>query len=134
MSVHWSEELATGIERIDAQHRELYAQVSALHDAMRANQLDRVPGILEFLQGYALDHFALEEREMAAASYPGLPEHQRLHRSFVEDFLGHKASLSAGVTVSGVVDLSQWLTDWLRDHVRRVDGDMARHLRRPPAA
>jgi hemerythrin len=129
MPVRWTEDLATGIERIDDQHRELYDQVAALHEAMRANRLDRVPEVVEFLQRYALDHFALEEREMEAAAYPGLPEHRVIHQRFVEDFLRQKALLAARITPTAVIDLSRWLTDWLRDHVRRVDGDMARHLR-----
>lgn len=129
MPVQWTEDLATGIDRIDAQHRELYAQVAALHEAMRGGQLGRVPAIVAFLQRYALEHFATEEREMAAAAYPDLAEHRRLHQQFVDDFLRHKALLAAGIAPSAVVALSQWLTDWLRDHVRRVDGAMARFLR-----
>jgi hemerythrin len=127
--VQWTEDLATGVDRIDEQHRELYAQVAALHQAMRGGQLGRVPAIVEFLQRYALEHFATEEREMAAAAYPDLAEHRRLHQQFVGEFLRHKALLASGIAPSAVVALSQWLTDWLRDHVRRVDGAMARHLR-----
>ena len=129
MPIQWTEELATGVERIDAQHRDLYAQVAALHEAMRANQLDRIPVVLDGVQRYALEHFATEEREMAASGYPGLAAHKVLHRAFVDDFLRHRALLSASVTLSGVVGLSVWLTDWLRDHVRREDGQLAAFLR-----
>jgi hemerythrin len=127
--VQWTDDLATGIAKIDAQHRDLYGQVAALHESMRTGRLEQVGETLEFLQRYALEHFATEEGEMAAAGYPGLAEHRRLHQRFVEDFLRQKAALTAQTTASAVVELSQWLTDWLRDHVRRVDGDMARHLR-----
>lgn len=129
MPVQWTEDLATGIDQIDAQHRALYQQVAALHEAMRTSRLDQVPAVVEFLQRYALEHFATEEREMAAAAYPGLAEHRRLHQRFVDEFLRQRALLDAGITPSAVVDLSQWLTDWLRDHLRRVDAEMARHLR-----
>jgi hemerythrin len=129
LPVQWTDELATGIARIDEQHRELYRQVAALHAAMRTGHVEQVSGTLEFLQGYMLDHFATEEREMERTAYPGLKEHRRLHQRFVEDFLRQKAALLAAVTPSAVVELSHWLTDWLSDHVRRVDGDMARHLR-----
>jgi len=129
MVIQWTEELATGIERIDAQHRELYAQVAALHEAMRANRLDRVPAVLDGLQRYALEHFATEEREMAARAYPRLAQHRVLHRTFVDEFLRHRALLGAAVTLSGVVALSVWLTDWLREHVRKEDGQLAEFIR-----
>lgn len=129
MPIQWTEELATGIERIDAQHRDLYAQVAALHEAMRANRLDRVPAVLDGLQRYALEHFATEEREMMSRAYPRLAEHRVLHRAFVEDFLRQRALLSANVTLSGVVGLSVWLTDWLREHVRKEDGQLAEFIR-----
>jgi len=127
--VEWTDDLATGVERIDQQHQELYRQVARLHEAMRAGRLDEVPSIVEFLQRYALEHFAAEEREMVASGYLGLSQHRRLHQRFVEDFLRQKALLAAEVTPTAVVTLSQWLTGWLRDHVRSVDVDLARHLR-----
>jgi len=129
MAIQWTEELATGIERIDAQHRDLYAQVASLHEAMRTNQLDRVPEVLEGLQRYALEHFATEEREMATRGYPRLAQHRVLHRTFVDEFLRQRALLSANVTLSGVVSLSVWLTDWLREHVRKEDGQLAEFIR-----
>jgi hemerythrin len=127
--VEWTDDLATGIAKIDAQHRDLYRHVAALHGSMRTGRVEQVGETLEFLQRYVLEHFSTEEQEMAATGYPGLAEHRRLHQRFVEDFLRQKATLASHPTVSAVVELSQWLTGWLGDHVRRVDGDMARHLR-----
>ena len=129
MPVQWTEDLATGIERIDQQHQELYQQVAALHDAMRAGRMADVPATLEFLERYVVEHFTTEEREMAAARYPGLDLHRRRHLEFVEDLRRRQAALAAGPTVSAVVDLSHWLVGWLREHVRQIDGDMARYLR-----
>jgi hemerythrin-like metal-binding protein len=129
MAIQWTEELATGIERIDAQHRDLYAQVAALHEVMRTNQLDRIPAVLDGLRKYALEHFATEEREMAARGFPRLAQHRVLHQNFVDEFLRQRALMSANVTLSGVVALSVWLTDWLREHVRKEDGQLAEFIR-----
>jgi hemerythrin len=127
--VEWTADLATGVEKVDAQHQELYRQVARLHEAMRAGRLDDVPPIVEYLQRYALEHFATEEREMVASGYPGLSQHRRLHERFVDDFLRQKALLAVEIAPTAVVALSQWLGAWLRDHVRSVDVDLARHLR-----
>lgn len=131
MPVLWTDDLATGIEKIDEAHRELFQRVAGLHDAMRAGALAEVPGLVTFLQRYALDHFAAEEREMAATGYPAIAQHRRHHQQFVEEFVRHKALLEAEVTPSAVVALSSWITEWLHHHVRKVDGDMARWLRQP---
>jgi len=128
MAIQWTEELATGIAAIDDQHRELYAAVASLHAAMRGGMLGEVPAILEFLERYVTQHFALEEREMTKARYPGLAQHREAHEAFVAEFLRQKAALAA-VTPSNVLELSSWLGAWLRDHVRRIDGEMARFLR-----
>lgn len=130
MAIQWTDDLAVGIEEIDRQHQELYVMVAALHDAMRMNQLDRVLGVVSFLERYALEHFATEERHMAAQAYPRLPEHRALHESFVSDLQQHKAAIDAnGVRPSLVVALSDWVGSWLGHHLRKVDGEMGRFLR-----
>ena len=130
MPVQWTDDLATGIAKIDAQHRELYRAVSSLHEAMRQDRLDEVPVTLEFLGSYVVEHFATEEEEMAQASYPDLAGHHAIHREFVEEFLRYQQRFEVeGVTASLVVELSHWLVEWLRNHVRRTDGAMALYLR-----
>jgi len=130
MSVHWTEELATGVEEIDEQHRELYAAVASLHDSMKQGRLDRIGGVVEYLARYAADHFATEERHMAERRYPRLAEHRALHETFVGAFLVRKAAFqSNGFRPSLVVELSEWLATWLGDHVRKVDGEMGRFFR-----
>ncbi len=131
MAIEWTDDLATGIEIIDEQHRELYRQVAALHGMMRAADLTQVPQVLAYLERYALEHFAEEERQMAAAKYPSRDSHARHHAMFVDDLGRQKAKLADGLTAYKVVALSTWVGEWLRDHVRKVDGDMARYLRRP---
>lgn len=128
MPVRWTDDLATGIEAIDAQHRGLYDAVNVLHGIMRSHELAEVHTVLEAIDDYAARHFRLEEREMAAAGFPGLPAHASAHRAFAVELGRQRLTLLPAPTPSGVVELSAWLTDWLRDHVRKVDGEMARWL------
>jgi hemerythrin len=130
----WSDDLAIGVEAVDAQHRLLYEKVAELREAMRAHALDRVPAILGFLEAYALRHFAAEERLMEDRGYPGLAEHRALHDEFTREYLRLKPGLVPSPRASAVVELSEWLGAWLRDHVRRADGDLGRFLRARGAA
>jgi hemerythrin-like metal-binding protein len=125
----WSDDLAIGVEAVDAQHQLLYAKVGELREAMRAHALDRVPAILGFLEAYALRHFAAEERLMEDRGYPGLAAHRALHDEFTREYLRLKPGLVPVPRPSAVVELSDWLGSWLRDHVRRADGDLGRFLR-----
>jgi len=125
--IRWTEDLATGVEEIDDQHRRLYAAVADLHRSMRQGGVESVPETLAFLRRYVVEHFATEERQMAATGYPGLADHQAAHRAFVAEFTRLESAIAErGAQPSLVVELSDWLGQWLRDHVRRVDGEMGR--------
>lgn len=129
MAIEWTSDLATGVDEIDAQHRELYANVAALHEAMRDGQLYRVMNTLEFLERYVRGHFGTEERWMAETRFPGLPAHRLIHQDFVREFRRRKeAFLAHGPIASQVLDLSEWLGEWLRDHVRGVDRELGQFL------
>lgn len=135
MPLTFPEELAIGIQEVDDQHRTFYVEINRLHDAMKANDLDQVLRTAEYLAQYANEHFATEERLMIEAGYPSFPEHLARHADFKRDLGGWAARLAQqGPTAGLVVELSSWLTRWLRDHIRGVDAKMARHLRdRKPA-
>ncbi len=124
------EEFLIGIPEVDDQHRAFYAQVSRLHDAMRAHDLEGAVSISGYLARYAREHFSMEERLMMEAGYPGYLKHAAHHAEFVRDLERWKARLTAqGASASVVIELSTWLTTWLREHIRKVDGEMARFLR-----
>jgi hemerythrin len=130
MALIFPEELVIGVAEVDDQHRAFYAHLNRLHDAMRAHRLDEVLQIADFLVGYARDHFSLEERLMIDAAYPGFPDHLTHHAAFVKEIKRWKARLAErGPTAALVVELSSWLTRWLGDHIRGVDGKMAAFLR-----
>ena len=140
MPLSFPDELLIGIQEVDDQHRAFYSHLNSIHAAMRSGDLAEVKRLVDYLVGYTVDHFSLEERLMIDASYPGFPDHVARHREFVTVLRGWKARIAEkGPTPSVVVELSSWLTGWLGDHIRKVDGAMASHLRgrllpTPPAA
>ena len=133
MTLVFPEELAIGIQDVDDQHRTFYAELNRLHAAMREHDLARVNQIADYLVVYATEHFAAEERMMIDAGYPGFPDHLARHAGFVKDLKRWREQLAArGPSAALVVELSHWLTSWLSDHIRKVDGEMARFLRTRP--
>jgi hemerythrin-like metal-binding protein/PAS domain S-box-containing protein len=126
----WTPDLATGSEEIDLQHRELLDWIAALEGAARGGQLAQAEEALRFLERYAAEHFATEERHMASTGYPGMASHQALHAAFTVELGRRKAEFLANRSqASLLLGLAEWLADWLREHVRGADAEMARHLR-----
>ncbi len=85
MELSWDESYATGIEKIDKQHQELFAIVNELSAALvlgRAN--NSVGAVLKRLTEYASCHFATEEELMRKYDYPLTNQHMEEHKRFTQ--------------------------------------------------
>lgn len=126
----WRPDLATGIRQIDQQHEELAANVSTLRQAARTGNLMLAEGVLVFLERYAAEHFAAEERAMWEAGYPDLDAHWSLHLSFATELARRKAEYAAGSSKARhLVEMGRWMDRWLEEHLLGADAEMARFIR-----
>ncbi len=126
--------LLTGVDEIDAQHREIFARVSALLEATRNRRSkDEVLRLVEYLGAYTVDHFAAEEREMARSGYPRAEGHRLEHRQFVKELevLRHELA-TEGPTALFVIRVGNRVTEWLREHIYRTDRVLGEWLRAHP--
>jgi hemerythrin len=108
--------LLTGVDEIDAQHRELFERVQALLDASRQRRSrEEVVRFLEYLGHYVIDHFEAEERTMQQAGYPKLEGHRAEHRQLVKELeiLRHELK-SEGPSALFVIRVGNRVTEWLR--------------------
>jgi hemerythrin len=123
--------LLTGNDEIDAQHRELFERIGTLLEASRERRgREEVIRTLEFLGSYVVDHFAAEERTMAAEGYPKLEAHRGEHRQLVKEIeiLRHELK-SEGPTSLFVIRVGNRVTEWMREHIYRTDLLLAEWLR-----
>lgn len=125
----WDPSLATGNLTVDAQHRELFAAVNELHDAIHEhNDIEVLGGILYRLQRYTAVHFRDEEDLMVEVAYAGHDRHHELHLD-----LADKTAALAGKYLSGEltlgIPLATFLRDWLTDHIGEEDRRLAEHIR-----
>lgn len=128
--MQWTPALRTGVELIDAQHRELFAAVNALLDGIEAGRgPDEVAGLFRFLEGYTTNHFGEEEIYMRRHLYPGYPAHKAEHTAFVADFIDIREECEAhGPTPELVGRIRVRVCDWLVAHIGRVDMAFAAYL------
>ena len=126
----WNNELETGIDEIDDQHRIL---VKALNDAgvrlsgkHDASLLER---ITRDLLSYAIYHFEIEENLMAQYNYAlahadDAQAHNQQHRSFSAQVVELRDGLRTGIPVSRE-NLLSFLNNWLVGHIKHTDKKLA---------
>lgn len=126
--------LLTGVDEIDRQHREIFDRVGALLEAARnRTSREEVLRMVEFLGGYAVDHFAAEERRMHLTGYPRLEAHRQEHRQFAKELEALRQELAAeGPTALLVIRVGNRVTEWLREHIYRTDRLLGEWLRAHP--
>lgn len=117
----WKIDYSVGVKTIDSQHRTLFDIVNELHTAMMNGQAQGIAGsLLGKLVKYTRDHFASEEKMMAATSYPGLARHRTRHLDLIKQVDEFMARHERGdVTIN--IHLLRFLGDWLTKHIQHED-------------
>jgi hemerythrin len=130
MPVEWDASLALGHGEIDGQHREIFRRFGALVLAMESGTPGEIAVLFEHLGEYLAQHFAAEERVMAAIAYPGAGVHAAAHARFAREYRELRALYEAAGARAGVlVKTRTWIEGWLHRHIGRVDRALAAHLR-----
>lgn len=131
MAMTWTSDLATGIEEIDSQHKELFRRINNLLDACsRGRGKGEVGEVLRFLEDYIVSHFAAEERYMQEYLYSGTTSHMKEHREFMNKFFHLKELFETdGPGVHIVISTNHIIVDWLRTHIRKLDKALAVFLK-----
>lgn len=125
--VYWSDELATNIGWQDFQHYRFLEMSNALYEEFYNNKgLVEIAAAVEFLERYAMDHFALEEKYMRLFDYPDIEAHQKQHeqfKKFTEDLKSHGIN-----NVTESARLCHKLNVWFVDHIQYTDKQLGDFL------
>lgn len=121
----WSPRLATGIELLDAQHREIFRWFAELDTAAAEQRTLLAVYTMTRLNRYMLDHFAAEEAVMRAAGFPGLARHVAQHHAFRERLRKLKLE-SAGRDAAAAT--GEFLRMWLIEHIHGYDMEYVPYL------
>jgi hemerythrin-like metal-binding protein len=125
----WTGEIALHVEPLDTEHQDWFESVNRLHRAMLEGKGIKVLGrLLVEMVEYGQVHFAHEEELMASTRYPGRAAHIKHHdefrrqtKAFLERFEGGQSTMTIEMTV--------FLSEWIRQHTMTVDMAMGEHLR-----
>ncbi len=129
MSIVWSEEFATGMPKIDDQHRKLFDMLNQLESQRRSG--DSAGKMMEIVKGlarYAQEHFSYEEGCMekckCAVGSVNKLAHQRFLR-MVESTL--KEFESTPPPRDFFDKLHREVEDWIRSHICKIDVQLRKH-------
>jgi len=131
MSFEWTDDLLTGVDDIDAQHKEIFLRINALLDALaRQAGKKEVGAFLDFLEEYVAYHFAAEEREMTGHRYPGLAGHEKEHEVFKKQISALKRDFKeSGASTQVVLMTVRSACEWLIGHIKKTDMAMIAFLK-----
>jgi hemerythrin len=135
MALVWKEAVhGTGVKEIDLQHQELFRRVNAfLQASVSGKGQEELVSILHFLQEYVVYHFNCEEKEMDARRCAACEKNRLAHQQFLKNFAElRKSFVKDGPSPTLLVDVQQWVVDWLDSHVAKIDTELRKTS--PPAA
>jgi len=134
--MRWSEKYATGIVRIDEQHRMIFKMTEDFRAALDESSPGggaRVYGLLlDSLDRYCRSHFGFEERCMEEYRCPVARRNKEAHARFAEVLSGFKQRYAVnGFDPVDARDLIDTVDRWLAEHICRVDVHLRQCVREP---
>lgn len=124
----WSAELATGIAWQDQQHQSLLRCLHNLYDSIfNLTERKEVLTALDFLDGYVLEHFGLEEKYMKELNYPDARYHKAEHDEFRKNYRFLQESYRNPSELSAAL-LCYDLNEWIVNHLKTTDQRLGEFL------
>ena len=130
MRIEFDDNLITGNEMIDTQHKELIDRTNQFLAKLEEN-VGRVDAVkmLDYLDEYIEFHFGEEEKLQEEIGYPGLAEHKAKHEELkatvkeLYDMLDEEE----GPTEAFVKQVEVNVVNWLVRHIQGFDRSVAEY-------
>ena len=123
--MEWNDQLATGHNTIDEQHRELIQCLNELEMATREQRTLLAVYCITRLKHNVRNHFAFEEAVMRECGFPELQEHIRQHQEFSASLLDFQVkSIQQDVSI----EMVEFLTEQIRLHILDTDVEYVPYL------
>ncbi len=126
--IKWSNSLMIGNKQIDDEHQVFVSIINELHTYIveqRGNE--QTKQIVTKLYDYSKYHFAHEEELMESIGYPRLETHKTEHAVFSLE-LDVLSRTEDYKNIYALECLFNFATNWLFEHIKHSDKDIARFL------
>ena len=134
MYAEFTDDLVTGNELIDSQHKELIGKINdLLASCEERSNLSGAAKMLNYLADYTDFHFNAEEALQKEIGYPGLKEHLAKHQELRDTVqqLHDMLTEEEGPSEAFVRKVNDKVRDWLYYHIQTFDRSVAeyKHMR-----
>lgn len=131
MTIEFDDNLITGNNTIDEQHKELICRIKQFVDSCEQGDAKiKAIKMLDYLMEYTEFHFSQEEKLQEDVGYPELAQHREKHEEFkktlqnLENFLEE----SEGPTDAFVQQVETNVVNWLFNHIKTFDRSVAEFI------
>lgn len=128
----FKDEFKTGIDFIDEEHKKLFELTQKTYDIYKdelmLDKYDYIVDILNELRDYTKYHFNHEQEYMKEIGYKKMFTHIIAHNNFIEKLDSYDFEEIDYNQTDALVDLLNFLYDWLVKHISKVDKEIAHGL------
>lgn len=121
MPIYWTNDLNTGIDVIDHQHRQIVDYINQIEAANIAKDKTKIKEVVSACVDYTLSHFAFEESLQEEAGYKYCKPHKKVHDLFTRKVAEYQERVNMGDDIGE--ELYGMLSRWLINHIKRDDAD-----------
>lgn len=125
----WSDDLETGIESIDSQHKSIFEKAEEIFELDIDVNQDKFKKLISFLMSYTNAHFSDEEELMINYGYEDLVEHRREHNYFVEEIYKIYLKSMKKIDQETIIKLKILIIEWLANHIKVDDKKFIKLIR-----
>ena len=119
--ISWNKSLETGNPVVDGQHKNLFKMINDLNASIEEGRSNYVLAeTIEKLSVYITIHFNTEQDLMVKHFYPDYQIHKQAHTDLKEQ-AAKLIKLFGLKKVDLTATISQFLSDWLQNHIKETD-------------
>lgn len=130
MNAEFSQNLVTGNEMIDSQHKELIGRMNNLLESCESGK-EKLTAIktLDYLSDYTDYHFKAEEQLQKDIEYPGFEKHKAQHEIFKKaiEELQEMLQEEEGPSEAFVQKVEENIVKWFYIHIEGFDRSVAEY-------
>jgi len=129
--VRWDpSKLSVGIMEMDNQHKRIIEIVNNFNKAVKSGgSVKGAAKAMDDLVDYAKNHLQAEEELLRRHKYPEYDQHKRIHTMML-DKLAHLQQRAASGEKGAVLDVMNFVRDWLVNHIQKIDVKYGRYINR----
>ncbi len=128
--IQWSDDISTGIDSLDSEHKTLLTLLNSFYDSVQMGKGEMTVGrLLDELITHTVTHFSHEEAHMRAADYPSFHDHRDEHDRIRHQLMTFHAMANEKITPDLMQELLVFLKCWFLVHMTSCDRAYGPHLR-----